>query len=151
MKKIKVNKEKLTQESKGFIKEFKEFISRGNVMDLAVGVIIGGAFSNIVTSFTSILTDLIGTILGGIDFKGLSYTIEDLTVNYGNFIQAVFDFLVTAFCIFLLIKIVNKIMRKEKKEETPAAPPKKADDILLLEEIRDILKEQNKNTKKTTK
>lgn len=151
MKKIKVNKEKLTQESKGFIKEFKEFISRGNVMDLAVGVIIGGAFSNIVASFTSILTDLIGTILGGIDFKGLSYTIGDLTVNYGNFIQAVFDFLVTAFCIFLLIKIVNKIMRKEKKEETPAAPPKKADDILLLEEIRDVLKEQNKNTKKTTK
>ena len=72
MKKIKVDREKITKESKGFIKEFKEFISRGNVMDLAVGVIIGGAFSTIVTSFTSILTDLIGTVLGGVDFKGLS-------------------------------------------------------------------------------
>ena len=151
MKKIKVNKEKITKESKGFIKEFKEFISRGNVMDLAVGVIIGGAFSTIVTSFTSILTDLIGTLLGGVDFKGLSYTKGDLVVKYGTFLQAVFDFLVTALCIFILIKIVNKVMRKEKKEEKPAEPPKKPDDIVLLEEIRDLLKEQNKNTKKTTK
>lgn len=147
MKKIKIDKEKITKESKGFIKEFKEFISRGNVMDLAVGVIIGGAFSNIVTSFTSILTDLIGTILGGIDFKGLSYTIGELTVNYGTFIQAVFDFLVTAICIFLLIKIVNKIMRKNNKKEENTEPPKKPDDIILLEEIRDLLKEKNKKAK----
>ena len=150
MKRIKVDKEKISKESKGFIKEFKEFISRGNVMDLAVGVIIGGAFSNIVTSFTSILTDLIGTVLGGVDFKGLSYTKGDLVVNYGTLLKAVFDFLITALCIFILIKIVNKIMRKEKKEEKPAAPPKKPDDVVLLEEIRDLLKEQ-KNTKKTTK
>lgn len=147
MKKIKVDKEKITNSSKGFLNEFKEFISRGNVMDLAVGVIIGGAFSNIVTSFTSILTDLIGTILGGIDFKGLSYIVGDLTVNYGVFIQAIFDFLVTAICIFILVKIVNKIMRKDKKKEEPKAPQKKADDIVLLEEIRDLLKENNKSKK----
>jgi large conductance mechanosensitive channel len=144
MKKIKENVEKLNQESKGFIKEFKTFIARGNVMDLAVGVIIGGAFSKIVTSFTTILTSLIGLVLGGINFVGLSFTVKDATINYGEFLQAVFDFLITAFCIFLLIKIINKLMKKEKKEEPKATPPKKADDILLLEEIRDLLKENNK-------
>lgn len=144
MKKIKENVEKINQESKGFIKEFKTFIARGNVMDLAVGVIIGGAFSKIVTSFTTILTSLIGLVLGGINFVGLSFTVKDATINYGEFLQAVFDFLITAFCIFLLIKIINKLMRKEKKEEPKATTPKKADDILLLEEIRDLLKENNK-------
>ena len=144
MKKIKENVEKINQESKGFIKEFKTFIARGNVMDLAVGVIIGGAFSKIVTSFTTILTSLIGLVLGGINFVGLSFTVKDATINYGEFLQAVFDFLITAFCIFLLIKIINKLMKKEKREEPKATPPKKADDILLLEEIRDLLKENNK-------
>lgn len=144
MKKIKENVEKINQESKGFIKEFKTFIARGNVMDLAVGVIIGGAFSKIVTSFTTILTSLIGLVLGGINFVGLSFTVKDATINYGEFLQAVFDFLITAFCIFLLIKIINKLMKKEKKEEPKVTPPKKADDILLLEEIRDLLKENNK-------
>ena len=146
MKKITVDKEKLTKESRGLFKEFKEFISRGNVMDLAVGVIIGSAFSNIVTSFTSILTDLIGTVLGGIDFKGLHYTIGKLTVEYGIFIQAVFDFLVTAICIFILIKIINRLMKKHEKEEK-VTPPSKSDEVLLLEEIRDLLKE-NKKVKK---
>ena len=144
MKKIKENVEKINQESKGFIKEFKTFIARGNVMDLAVGVIIGGAFSKIVTSFTTILTSLIGLVLGGINFVGLSFTVKDATINYGEFLQAVFDFLITAFCIFLLIKIINKLMKKEKKEEPKVTPPKKADDILLLEEIRDLLKENKK-------
>jgi large conductance mechanosensitive channel len=148
MKKIKEKTEKLTKESKGFVKEFKEFIARGNVMDLAVGVIIGSAFSKIVTSFTTILTSLIGLVLGGINFVGLSFTVKDATINYGEFIQSIFDFLITAFCIFIMIKVVNKIVRKEKKEEKPAAPPKKADDIVLLEEIRDLLKENNKKKNK---
>ena len=146
MKKIKENVEKLNNESKGFIKEFKTFIARGNVMDWAVGVIIGSAFSKIVTSFTTILTSLIGLVLGGINFAGLSFTVKDATINYGEFIQAIFDFLITAFCIFLLIKVINKIMRKEKKEE-PKTPPKKADDVILLEEIRDLLKENNTKKK----
>lgn len=147
MKKIKENVEKLNSESKGFIKEFKTFIARGNVMDLAVGVIIGSAFSKIVTSFTTILTSLIGLLLGGINFVGLNFTVKDATINYGEFLQAIFDFLITAFCIFLLIKLINKLMKKEKKEEEPKAPPKKSDDIILLEEIRDLLKENNKKKK----
>ena len=147
MKKITVDKEKLTEESRGLFKEFKEFISRGNVMDLAVGVIIGTAFSNIVTAFTKMLTDLIGTAFGGIDFRGLTYTIGKLTVEYGTFLQAVFDFLVTAICIFIMIKIINKLVRKKEKETTP---PPKSDEIILLEEIRDLLKENSK-TKKAKK
>ena len=147
MKNIKDQAKKVSSESKGFIKEFKEFIARGNVMDLAVGVIIGGAFSKIVTSFTTILTSLIGLVLGGINFAGLSFTVKDATINYGEFIQSVFDFLITAFCIFLLVKVVNKIMRKKKEEPAPAAPPKKADDVILLEEIRDLLKENKKKNK----
>lgn len=144
MKKIKVDKGKLTEESRGLFKEFKEFISRGNVMDLAVGVIIGTAFSNIVTAFTKMLTDLIGTVLGGIDFRGLTYTIGKLTVEYGTFLQAVFDFLVTAICIFIMIKIINKLVRKKEKETTP---PPKSDETILLEEIRDLLKENSKTKK----
>lgn len=147
MKKIKDQAKKVSSESKGFIKEFKEFIARGNVMDLAVGVIIGGAFSKIVTSFTTILTSLIGLVLGGINFAGLSFTVKDATINYGEFIQSVFDFLITALCIFLLIKVVNKIMRKKKEEPAPAVPPKKADDVILLEEIRDLLKDNKKKNK----
>lgn len=147
MKNIKDQAKKVSSESKGFIKEFKEFIARGNVMDLAVGVIIGGAFSKIVTSFTTILTSLIGLVLGGINFAGLSFTVKDATINYGEFIQSIFDFLITALCIFLLIKVVNKIMRKKKEEPAPAAPPKKADDVILLEEIRDLLKENKKKNK----
>lgn len=124
------------------IKEFKKFIARGNVMDLAVGVIIGGAFGKIVTSIVDdILMPIIGVIIGGIDFTGLSIKIGEAQITYGNFIQNVIDFLIVAFCIFILIKIVNKITHKEeeKKEEAPAKP----DDVLLLEEIRDLLKEKN--------
>lgn len=150
MKKIKEKTEQITKESKGFVKEFKEFIARGNVMDLAVGVIIGSAFSKIVTSFTTILTSIVGLFLGGINFVGLNITVKDATINYGEFIQSVFDFLITAFCIFIMIKLVNKVMRKEKKEEKPVevTPPKKSDDIILLEEIRDLLKENNKKKNK---
>lgn len=123
------------------IKEFKKFIARGNVIDLAVGVIIGGAFGKIVTSIVNdVLMPLIGVVIGGIDFTGLSFKIGEAEIKYGNFIQNVIDFLIVAFCIFILVKIVNKITHKEeKKEEVPTKP----DDVVLLEEIRDLLKEKS--------
>ncbi len=125
------------------IQEFKKFIARGNVMDLAVGVIVGASFSSIVTSLVdNILMPVIGVITGGINFSdGLTLTVEDATINFGSFIQSVIDFLIIAFCIFILVKIVNKIMGKEEK----SAP--KAADVVLLEEIRDLLKKQTKEVK----
>ena len=133
---------------KNMIKEFKEFISRGNVIDLAVGVIIGGAFGSIVSSLVDdILMPLLGVILGGVDFSNLSIKVEDATIKYGMFIQNVIDFLIVAFCVFLLVKFVNKLStlaEKKKKKEEKALETKKADDIILLEEIRDLLKKQNK-------
>lgn len=125
------------------LKEFKEFISRGNVLDMAIGVIIGGAFGKIVTSIVNdILMPLLGSIMGGLDFSNLYFKIGKAKILYGSFIQNVVDFLIVAACIFLLMKIVNKLTHKnkEKKNETP----KKSEDILLLEEIRDLLKSQNK-------
>ena len=122
------------------IKEFKEFISRGNVVDMAVGVIMGSAFGKIVTSLVNdIIMPLVGVLIGGIDFTSLSFKIQKAEVKYGNFIQNVIDFLIVAFCIFIMVKIVNKITHKEeeKKEEAPAPKP---DDVVLLEEIRDLLK-----------
>ena len=98
------------------IKEFKEFISRGNVLDLAVGVIIGAAFSSIVTSLVNnVLTPLIGMVFGGVDFSNLAITIGEEQVLYGAFIQSVFDFLITAFCLFIIVKFVNKINGNIKK------------------------------------
>lgn len=137
------------------IKEFKEFVKRGNVMDLAVGVIVGGAFSSIVTSLVNnILTPILGIFLGGIDFSGLSINIKDATINYGLFIQSIIDFLIIAFCIFILIKVLNKLMsvgKKEMKEEAPK-PPIKKEEVILLEEIRDLLsKKDTKAVKKTPK
>ena len=127
------------------LKEFKKFIARGNVIDLAVGVIIGGAFGKIVTSIVNdILMPLIGVISGGIDFTSLSFTIGEAKITYGNFIQNAIDFLIIAFCIFILVKIVNKITHKEEPKEE-VAPPKPAD-VVLLEEIRDLLKEKSENT-----
>ena len=124
------------------IKEFKEFISRGNVMDLAVGVIIGAAFGKIVTSLVNdILMPLIGLILGGIDFTGLSITVGDAKIMYGNFIQSTIDFLIVAFCIFLVIKAVNKFMEKTRKQEKEEAKEIK-EEVQLLEEIRDLLKKK---------
>ena len=128
---------------KNFIAEFKEFISKGNVVDLAVGVIIGSAFSKIVSSLVNdILMPLIGTILGGLNFTSLSFKIGNAVISYGNFIQNVVDFLIVAFCIFVFVKIINKL-HKEKKQEVKL--PVKSDEVKLLEEIRDLLK---KNTKK---
>lgn len=139
------------------IKEFKEFISRGNVLDLAVGVIIGSAFSSIVTSLVNnVLTPLIGMVFGGVDFSNLAITIGEEQVLYGAFIQSVFDFLITAFCLFIIVKFVNKIngnikkinKKGKKEEEKKEEVPKKSDDIILLEEIRDLLKENKKGKNK---
>ena len=132
------------------IKEFKEFISRGNVIDLAVGVIIGGAFGKIITSLVdNILMPLIGLLLGGIDFSGLSFKVKDATIAYGLFIQNIVDFLIVALCIFVIIKLINKLSKVGKKKEEPKKEeaPKKPDDIILLEEIRDLLKKSNKKEK----
>ncbi len=122
------------------IKEFKKFIARGNVIDLAVGVIVGGAFSKIVSSLVdNILMPLVGLVIGGLDFSNLVITFKNTTINYGLFIQNVVDFIIVAFCIFLVVKVINKIA--SKKEEKP----KKADELIVLEEIRDTLKKQKKN------
>ena len=124
-------------------KEFKKFIARGNVIDLAVGVIMGSAFGKIVTSLVSdILTPAIGIVMGGIDFTGLNLTIKDSIISYGNFIQNIIDFLIQAFCIFLFVKLINKFFTK-KEEEEKAATPVKSQEVVLLEEIRDLLKEKN--------
>ncbi|MBQ9011694.1 MAG: large conductance mechanosensitive channel protein MscL [Bacilli bacterium] len=124
------------------IKEFKEFIAQGNVIDLAVGVIIGGAFGKIVTSLVNdILMPLIGLILGGIDFTGLSITVGDAKIMYGNFIQSAIDFLIVAACIFLMIKAINKITRRQKEEDAVEEIEEEVkDEVKLLEEIRDLLK-----------
>ena len=127
---------------KNVIKEFKAFIERGSVIDLAVGVVIGGAFSSIVTSLVNdIIMPLIGIIIEGIDFTGLSFKVGSAYVKYGNFIQNVINFLIIAFALFLLVKGINKLSHKEepKKEES-----KKSDEVILLEEIRDVLKKKSK-------
>ena len=134
------------------LKEFKEFISRGNVIDLAVGVVVGGAFGKIVTSLVNdIIMPLVGIILGGIDFTGLTLNVKDATIAYGAFIQNIIDFLIIAACIFLFVKAINKLTKKkeeEKKEEVVV----KAEDVVLLEEIRDLLKEKSeKKEKKASK
>lgn len=127
------------------LKEFKEFISKGNVLDLAVAVIIGAAFGKIVTALVdNILTPLIGMIFGGVNFSTLSVTVGKSTIMYGLFIQAILDFLIVALCLFLIVKAFNKAknkVSKKKKEEPVAETPT---DIKLLEEIRDLLKKGKK-------
>ena len=138
------------------IKEFKDFAMKGNVIDMAVGVIIGGAFGKIISSLVNdILMPLVGALIGNVDFTTLSCTLrapkldsagevvkQAVTLNYGNFIQVAVDFLLVAICIFLVIKAINKAkaLAEKKKEEEPAAPAPKPDDVVLLEEIRDLLK-----------
>jgi len=147
-KKKRIEKEKAKVH--GFISEFKTFISRGNVLDLAVGVVVGSAFTKIVTSLVNdIITPLIGIVIGGRDFTGLSLTIGEATIAYGAFIQNIIDFLLIAFCIFVFIKFMNKFFAKKEKEEKKVEPPKKSDEVLLLEEIRDLLKKEKKTTKST--
>ncbi|MBE6850746.1 MAG: large-conductance mechanosensitive channel protein MscL [Ruminococcus sp.] len=125
-------------------KEFKDFISRGNVVDMAVGVIIGGAFTAIVNSLVAdIFTPLIGTMLAGVNFNELGVTIpwgNQPYINFGSFIQSVITFLLTALCLFAIIKFINAFKRKE--EAKPAEPPKPTKDQELLTEIRDLLKAQ---------
>jgi large conductance mechanosensitive channel len=127
------------------LKEFRSFIERGNVIDLAVAVIIGGAFGKIVSSVVAdVLMPPIGLLLGGMNFTSLKLAIggkpeAPVTLNYGNFLQATFDFLIIAFCVFLLVKTITAM--KKKQEEAPAAPPAPPEDVVLLREIRDLLKQ----------
>lgn len=142
----KETKKKIIGNGSKTLKEFKQFVSRGNVIDLAVGVILGNAFGKIVTSVVNdMLMPLIGVLIGGLNFTSLSVKIGEATILYGNFIQNVIDFLIVAACIFLFIKIISKF---NKKEEPEPEPIKKDDQVVLLEEIRDLLKEKsNKKTK----
>ena len=126
---------------KGFMDEFKQFIARGSVMDLAVGVIIGGAFSAITTSLINdIIMPLLGIFTSSVSFAALSFTVNGAVIAYGNFIQAVLNFLIMAFIVFCLVKALNKLHRK--KEEAPPAPPQPTAEEKLLTEIRDLLKER---------
>lgn len=124
------------------IDEFKTFIARGNVLDLAVGVIIGASFQNLVKSLTD---NIISPILGcfsEVDFNAYSLKIGNLDLKYGAFLTDIINFIIMAFIVFLLVKLMNKILIKPKKEEK--APPKKSEEAVLLEEIRDLLKEKEK-------
>lgn len=141
----------------GIIKEFKTFAMKGNVVDMATGIIIGASFGRIVTSLVNdVLMPPLGLALGRVDFKELKVVIQkaqeavmegatvvkpavdQVTLNYGMFIQTIIDFIIVAFCIFLIIKAMNRMM--EKKEEAPAAPPAPSEEVTLLKEIRDALK-----------
>ena len=126
---------------KGFIKEFKEFISNGNVMSMAIGIIIGGAFTAIVNSLVAdIITPLIGMILGGINFSGISITVGSAQLMVGKFIQAVIMFVLTALVIFVMMKSLNKFaVKKKAEEEVVEAPAEPSDEVKLLMEIRDAL------------
>ena len=139
-----------------FLQEFKTFALKGNVMDMAVGVIIGGAFGKIVTSLVNdVIMPPIGLLVGGVDFTDLKLTLKKavieagaevapaVTWNYGAFIQQVVDFTILAFCVFMMVKIMNKLLRKEeKKAAAPVAPPAPSKEEVLLTEIRDLLKEK---------
>ena len=120
-------------------KEFKEFISKGNIFDMAVGVIIGGAFGKIVTSLVNdIIMPIVGILIGGHDITGLTWKVKDATISYGTFIQNIVDFLIVALCIFVVVKAMSKF--KKKEEAAPEEPPKPSEEVLLLREIRDSLK-----------
>jgi len=119
------------------LKEFRDFAMKGNVLDLAVAVIIGGAFGKIITSLVGdVLMPIIGLLLGKVDFSGLAITIGSATITYGMFIQSVIDFLIVAFCIFLMVQQLQRF----KKKEPPAATPEIPADVKLLTEIRDLLR-----------
>ena len=131
-----IDKEEAKNKLKGGVSDFKKFISRGDVVDMAVGIIIGAAFGKIVTSLVDdILMPIIGMIVGGVDFTDLSIKVGSATLKYGMFIQSIVDFLIVAFCIFLVVKLFEKFKKKEAEKE-----PELADDVKLLTEIRDLLK-----------
>jgi len=133
----------------GFLQEFKQFAMRGNVVDMAVGIIIGGAFGKIVSSLVAdVIMPPLGMLIGGVNFTDLQIVIHQatadaaaVTINYGNFLQVIFDFIIIAFAIFAIIKIINKI--SAKKEEEAAAPAPPPEDVQLLTEIRDLLKKRD--------
>ena len=137
------------------IKEFKEFISKGNVVDLAVGVIIGSAFGKIVSSLVNdILMPILGVLIGGVDFSSLSIKIGEAKITYGMFIQNVIDFLIIAFCVFIFIKTINKlssIANKQNKNKEEEKEKIVETELSVLKEIREELKNNNKPNKKTNK
>lgn len=155
-KKVKEELKKATKDAQNEASEFKKFISKGNVVDMAIGVIVGGAFSKIVTSLVNdIITPAIGIIIGGLDFSNLSIQIGEAKIMYGNFIQTVIDFLIIALCLFTVVRMFETIKRRGKKEETKVEEETtKSEEVLLLEQIRDIMKNnESKKIKqpKTTK
>ena len=149
---VKVDKEAVKKKGKGFISEFKDFVLKGNVMDMAIGVIIGTAFAGIVNALTEDFINPVIGLLGGADVAGevVIKTLSDgtkVSLNYGHFITQIINFLIMAFVLFLLLKMFNKIVDAGKKKlvkEKEEAPAKKSDEVVLLEEIRDLLKKQNK-------
>lgn len=154
----------MSKKTNGMINEFKKFVMRGNVIDLAVGVIIGGAFGKIVTSLVNdLLMPLIGLVLGKVNFSQLKVVINPATettpeaaIKYGAFLQAVLDFVIIALCIFVIIKVITglqkrmeKLKHTEEKKAAPPVPPEPTKQELLLTEIRDLLKENSENRSKT--
>lgn len=133
---------------RGFFKEFGKFIQRGNVLDMAIGVVIGQAFGSIVTSLVNdIIMPIVGVLIGGQNFKALKISVGDSYIMYGSFIQNVVDFLIIAFCIFCVVKTINTINEKfKKKQEDKKEVKKKDEQVQLLEDIRDLLRRQ-KSTK----
>lgn len=136
-----------------FLTEFKQFAVKGNAIDMAVGVIIGGAFGKIVTSVVNdLIMPPIGWIIGGVDFKDLKVELplnpmaaegtEAVTINYGNFLQTTFDFIIIAFCVFLLVRAIMKLSKKKEEAPVAPAPPAPSAEETLLTEIRDLLKEK---------
>lgn len=146
--KVDIDKDKLLNKGKGVFSDFKDFISQGDVLDLAVGVIIGGAFGKIVTSLVNdIIMPIIGMLIGGVDFTGLKAKIGEATITYGVFIQNILDFLIVALCIFFFVRGIERMKKRmeaafNKAEEAAdeEEEEKKDEQIVLLEEIRDLLK-----------
>ena len=132
---------------KKFIAEFKEFALKGNMFDLAIGMIIATAFNTVVKSIVDdVMMPIFGIILGGKDFSGLAVKVGDAQIKYGMLIQNLINFVIIAFCLFMMVKVMNKLKNpKPVEEEKPAEPAPKPDDIALLEEIRDLLAKEKAN------
>ena len=139
----KIDNDKVKEKSKGFIEEFKAFVLRGNVMDMAIGVIIGTAFAAIVTALTEDFINPLIDSIGGAEVQGKIAIWGGQYLNWGHFVTAIINFLIMAVVLFLMLKGVNKLVSKRKKDEEVAAPVK-SEEVILLEEIRDLLKKQNK-------
>lgn len=136
----------MKDKAKGFIGEFKEFVSRGNVVDMAVGVVVGSAFTGIVNSLVKdVIMPFIGWLIGGIDFSDFKFVLKaaegdipEVAILYGTFLNQIINFFILAFVVFVVVKFLNRF--KRKKEEAPQEPPKPSDEVVLLTEIRDLLK-----------